>query len=195
MPSRVTQNKDFKDLKIALTQADKKNTAFMSELWRVITNYTLDLIRHYSPKDTGTYSKAWKVLQQSNDKLVIGLPKNPELQLIFQIKEFTGITQPFIRPKAKQALTWIDPFTNERVFAKYVTVDSPLQKEPQPHLRPAWRSLKRDMQYIVAYVMRRHFKFVERTMPQSMGKRLPKGNKSLQRSGMGRKRLYNRTRK
>ena len=78
MPSKVNTNRDFKDLKIALTQADKKNTAFMSELWRVITNYTLDLIRHYSPKDTGTYSKAWKVLQQSYDKLVIGLPKNPE---------------------------------------------------------------------------------------------------------------------
>lgn len=191
MASKITTNKGFNDLKLHLTQTDQENTNFMVELWREIAHYTLRLLKYYSPKNTGTYAESWTVLKQTQKQLVIGLPNNPELMLIFRIKEYTGITQAFIRPKAKQVLSWIDPFTNERVFAKYVTV-SPLQRDPVPHFRPTIRQLKRDLPALTQYVMRRHFKFVDRTMPNNMGRRKPSGNfggRAMQ-NRTGRKRLY-----
>jgi hypothetical protein len=159
--------KGFQDIKIGLSEIDMQNQKFVKDVLNTMASELITLIRQKAPEDTGKYKRSWKILKQTNHSVTVGLPNDPQLRIIFNIKEFTGITVPFILPKKAKVLHWKDPFTGEDVFAKYVTVDSPLQKKPQPHFRPAIKELNRMTKGIMYEIARRHFKFLQKSMPAS----------------------------
>lgn len=158
-----TKFKNFDKLKIAMTSFQRNNQAYVQDVLQTLANELITYIREYVPVDTGKYRDSWQVLTQDSFSITVGLPNDPQLRIIYNIKEFTGITVPFILPKNKKALHWVDPFTGDDVFVKYVAVDSPLQKNPQPHFRPAIQRLKRNMKGILFVKVREHFPTVSWT--------------------------------
>jgi hypothetical protein len=170
MPIEV---KGLETIKIVLTELDSKNQKFVSDVLKTASKRVVELVKYLVPVYTGEYKKAWKVLKTNKDSFTIGLPNDPKLQLIFQIKEYTGIKKDFILPKNKKALHWIDFATGEDVFAMYAVV-TPEMKNPKPHLRPAIKQLKKEMPSIILALSRKHFKFAK--FADMAVPKLPSGN-------------------
>jgi hypothetical protein len=160
--------KGFNEIKIGMTDMDKQNKQYVRSVLNALAVELITLIREYAPEFTGNYKRKWDIQKRTDTSITVGLPEgDQQLRILFNIKEFTGITVPFILPKSKKALHWKDPFTGEDVFVKYVTVDSPLQKNPQPHFRPAIKDLKRRIKGIMYVEARKHFTFLQKAMPAS----------------------------
>ena len=166
--------KGFEKIKVMFTELDSKNDAYVNDVMKFLGKRLVELIKINAPEYTGEYKKSWKVLSSKKGFITVGLPDDPKLQMIFKIKEFTGIQKDFILPKNKKALHWIDPFTGEDVFSMYAVV-TPEMKKPKPHFRVAVKQLNKEMKSIMNYFAQKHFKIAKfaKVTPKP---KLPSGN-------------------
>jgi hypothetical protein len=166
--------KGFEKIKVMFTELDSKNDAYVNDVMKFLGKRLVELIKINAPEYTGEYKKSWKVLKSKKGFITVGLPDDPKLQMIFAIKEFTGIKKDFILPKNKKALHWVDPFTGEDVFSMYVVV-TPEMKNPKPHFRIAVKQLNKEMKSIMNYFAQKHFKIAKfaKVTPKP---KLPSGN-------------------
>lgn len=166
--------KNFEQIKVMFTDLDLKNDKYTNDVIQFLGKRLVELIKYNAPEYTGEYKNSWKVLSSKKNSITVGLPDNPKLQMIFAIKEFTGIQKDFILPKNKKALHWKDPFTGEDVFAMYAVV-TPEMKKPKPHFRVAVKQINKEQKQILTFFAQKHFK-IAKFAKLTPAPKLPSGN-------------------
>ena len=166
--------KNFQKIKVMFTELDSKNDAYVNDVMRFLGKRLVELIKYNAPEYTGEYKKSWKVLKSKKGSITVGLPDDPKLQMIFAIKEFTGIKKDFILPKNKSVLHWKDPVTGEDVFSMFVVV-TPEMKNPKPHFRVAIKQVNKEVKTIMRFFAQKHFKLAKFATVTPKPK-LPTGN-------------------
>jgi hypothetical protein len=126
---------------------------FRALLLRKISQHFLKLIAEFAPRETGEYAKSWKVIEQSDRKLILGTP----MTTLFFVLEYGVDHEVTIYAKdPDHPLHWIDHFGND-AFATKVTLPP---RPPHPHARTAYNDTMRDLFILAKQALMEQYSFI-----------------------------------
>jgi len=129
----------FNDKKMRTTFKNMKEVAPMAadKGAKKIAQRLRDLTEQFAPKNTGKYSKEWKVEKVGPHKYKV---VNPNKKL-FKILEFTGKQEKLIRGDPLHFV-----INGKDIFVAFANTGA---FKPIPHLRPAMKKVKREAKSIL----------------------------------------------
>jgi len=114
---------------------------FNSAVNQEIGSSLVTQIRNSAPKDTGKYSRSWKITKRS----AAGVQVGTNLAWLFKILEYTGSKPHLIRPVRAKALHFFLKDGTE-IFTQLVRHPG---FKPIPHVRPSVRHVMKHTKYII----------------------------------------------